>query len=106
MYTERRIDNYCHLAYADFELRRGVQVCLLPLTPNTCGIIDEELLSWLPPGATVINGARGGHMVEADVVAALDSGALGGLVTDVTDPEPLPESSRLWDHPKVITLPF
>lgn len=78
------------------------QVCLLPLTPDTEGIINSQLLSWLPPGATVVNGARGGHMVEDDVLAWLDDpSADGHLVTDVTDPEPLPPSSRLWDHPKV-----
>jgi len=75
------------------------------LTPDTQGIINAELLSWLPPGATVINGARGGHMVVDDIIAALDSGTLGGLVTDVTDPEPLPEDSLLWTHPKVRVTP-
>lgn len=58
----------------DFVASCDVLVCLLPLTPDTAGIINAELLSWLPEGATVINGARGGHAVEDDVLAALDSG--------------------------------
>ena len=78
-----------------------ILVCLLPLTADTEGIIDAELLSWLPKGASVINGARGRHHVEGDLLAALDSGQLSYFVTDVTDPEPLPPDSRLWSHPKV-----
>lgn len=90
----------------DFVKQCEYLVCLLPLTPETAGIINSELLSWLPPGATVINGARGGHMIEDDVVAWLDdSGADGRLVTDVTLPEPLPPTSRLWNHPKVRLTP-
>ncbi len=78
-----------------------VLVCLLPLTADTEGIIDAELLGWLPKGASVINGARGRIHVESDVLAALDSGQLSYFVTDVTDPEPLPPDSKLWRHPKV-----
>lgn len=51
-----------------------VLVCLLPLTPATRGIINAELLGWLPRGATLINAARGAHVVEADLLAALDGG--------------------------------
>ena len=78
-----------------------VLVCLLPLTADTEGIINAELLGWLPKGASVINGARGRIHVEGDVLAALDSGHLSYFVTDVTDPEPLPPGSKLWSHPKV-----
>lgn len=93
------------------ELKKFVQqceylVCLLPLTPETEGIIDRHLLSWLPCGSTVINGARGGHMVEDDILNWLDDPETEGyLVTDVTCPEPLPVSSKLWDHPKVRLTP-
>ena len=58
----------------DFVSACSMLVVLLPLTTDTRGIIDAELLSWLPEGGTVINGARGGHVVEDDVLAALDSG--------------------------------
>jgi len=61
------------------QLKEFVSACnmlvvLLPLTTDTSGIINTELLSWLPAGASVINGARGGHVVEDDILAALDSG--------------------------------
>ena len=78
-----------------------ILVCLLPLTADTEGIINAELLGWLPKGASVVNGARGRHHVEGDVLAALGSGQLSYFVTDVTDPEPLPPESKLWHHPKV-----
>lgn len=58
----------------DFVSSCDTLVCLLPLTTDTAGIINAELLSWLPEGSSVINGARGGHAVEEDVLAALDSG--------------------------------
>ncbi|KAL4424688.1 hypothetical protein ABPG77_004495 [Micractinium sp. CCAP 211/92] len=58
----------------EFASQVDVLVCLLPLTDATRGILDARLLSWLPRGASVINAARGGHLVEADLLAALDSG--------------------------------
>jgi glyoxylate/hydroxypyruvate reductase A len=67
--------------------------------------VDARLLGWLPRGASVINAARGGHLVEDDLLAALDSGHLSGAVLDVFDPEPLPAASRLWAHPRVRLFP-
>lgn len=80
-------------------------VCLLPLTPETAGIVDAELLSWLPRGAAVINGARGAHVVEADLLAALDGGRVGFALLDVFAVEPLPAESPLWRHPRVRLTP-
>lgn len=80
-------------------------VCLLPLTPQTRGIIDARLLGAMPPGGFLLNAARGGHMVAADVLAALDSGHLAGAALDVFEPEPLPADSPFWTHPKVILTP-
>jgi len=82
-----------------------ILICLLPLTPQTRGVLNAKLLSALPRGAYVINGARGGHMVAADMLAALDSGHIAGAALDVFEPEPLPLESPFWSHPKVFLTP-
>ena len=80
-------------------------VCMLPLTPDTAGLLDRERLSRLPAGAVLLNLARGGHVVTEDLVALLDAGHLMGAVLDVTEPEPLPSGHRLWGMPNVIITP-
>jgi glyoxylate/hydroxypyruvate reductase A len=85
-------------------------VALLPLTPATRGIINASLLSQLKQdgplgGPILINAGRGGLQVEADILAALDSGALKGASLDVFEREPLPEDSPLWRHPAVYISP-
>jgi glyoxylate/hydroxypyruvate reductase len=85
--------------------RANILVCLLPLTPETRGIVDARLLSLLPKGAFVINGARGGHVVDADLLAALDSGQVAAAALDVFQPEPLPVDHAYWSHPKVVMTP-
>jgi glyoxylate/hydroxypyruvate reductase len=87
------------LAQSDF------LVCLLPLTKDTRGILNAKLFAALPQGAYVLNVARGGHLVEADLIAALDSGHLSGATLDVFETEPLPETSPFWKHPKVVVTP-
>ena len=82
-----------------------ILVCLLPLTPDTEGIIDSRTLNALPPGACFINGARGGLVVEADLIAALESGRLGHAVLDVTRQEPLPDDDPLWRAPNITITP-
>ena len=82
-----------------------ILICLLPLTPQTRGVLNAKLLSALPRGAYVINGARGGHMVAEDMLAALDSGHVAGAALDVFEPEPLPPESPFWSHPKVFLTP-
>lgn len=92
-------------ALDDFLAGTDLLVCLLPLTPATRGILNTRNLSRLPRGAAVVNIARGGHLVEADLLALLDAGHLAGAVLDVFAPEPLPPGSRLWQHPRVIVTP-
>jgi glyoxylate/hydroxypyruvate reductase A len=82
-----------------------ILVCLLPLTPDTRGILNAKTFGMLPKGAFVINAARGGHVVESDVIPAIDSGHLSGVALDVFETEPLPATSPLWRHPKVTVTP-
>ena len=85
--------------------RSDILVCLLPLTPETRGIVDAKLLGALPRGAFVINGARGSHVVDADLLAALASGQVAAAALDVFSPEPLPGDHPYWSHPRVIMTP-
>jgi glyoxylate/hydroxypyruvate reductase A len=88
-----------------FLARSDILVCLLPDTLDTRGAIRAETIAQLPPGAAVINAARGGHVVLTDLVAALDSGHLSGAVLDVFETEPLPEDHPVWSHPRVTVTP-
>jgi glyoxylate/hydroxypyruvate reductase A len=83
----------------------NVLICLLPLTPATTGILNRQLFSALPAGAAVINVGRGPHLVDADLLDALDSGHLSRAILDVTDPEPLPPEHPFWAHPRVFLTP-
>ena len=85
--------------------RSDVLVCLLPLTAGTRGILNATLFATLPKGAVVINAARGGHLVEADLLASLDGGHLGGASLDVFAEEPLPPGHPFWTHPKIHVTP-
>jgi glyoxylate/hydroxypyruvate reductase A len=85
----------------------GAQVLinLLPLTPDTRGLLNAGLLSRLPRGAGLVNLARGAHLVDADLLAALASGQIGLAVLDVFHTEPLPVDHAFWAHPQVTLLP-
>jgi glyoxylate/hydroxypyruvate reductase A len=80
-------------------------VNLLPLTPATQNLLDHRLLSCLAPGAVLINGGRGRHVVDHAVIELLDSGQLRAAVLDVFREEPLPEGHPFWRHPGVYITP-
>ena len=82
-----------------------ILVLCLPLNDSTRGIIDAAKLAKLKPSALLANMARGPLVVTADLAAALHGGRLAGAVMDVTDPEPLPVDSPLWEMPNVIITP-
>ena len=82
-----------------------ILVCLLPLTPETVDIMRRETLSKLRPGGYVINVARGGHLVDEDLIALIDEGHLAGATLDVFRTEPLPEDHPFWSHPKITVTP-
>jgi len=82
-----------------------VLVCLLPLTDQTRGIIHAGLLAAMKPGACLINTGRGEHLVEADLLSALDAGRPGRAILDVFSTEPLPESHPFWQHPRILITP-
>jgi glyoxylate/hydroxypyruvate reductase len=82
-----------------------VLVCLLPLTAETENILRAEHLQRLQPGAYVINVARGGHVVDDDLIALIDSGHMAGATLDVFRQEPLPAAHPFWKHPKITVTP-
>lgn len=88
-----------------FLARTEILIVLLPLTAETRGIINAETLLALPDGAFLISLARGAHIVEKDLFAALDSGRLGGAALDAFTQEPLPEGHPFWSHPKIAVTP-
>jgi glyoxylate/hydroxypyruvate reductase A len=82
-----------------------IAVCLLPLTKETEGIFCAHTFAMMPKGAMLINVGRGKHVVDGDLIDALDSGQLSYAALDALWPEPLPPDSPLWLHPKVTVMP-
>ena len=90
---------------APFLERTDILVCLLPLTEATRDILDRRIFAQLPPGAVLINAARGGHLVEEDLLLALGEGRLAHAVLDVFRSEPLPAGHPFWSHPHITVTP-
>ncbi len=82
-----------------------VVILCVPLNEQTRGMIDAGTLRTMKPRSLLINVARGPVVVEADLVAALEAGQLAGAGLDVTEIEPLPQDSLLWDRADVIITP-
>lgn len=82
-----------------------IVVCLLPLTPDTENLLNAERLAMIRPGGYLINVARGAHVVDADLLAAIDGGHLAGATLDVFRVEPLPQGHAFWNHPKITITP-
>ena len=89
----------------DFLAATRVLVCLLPLTAETRGIVNRDAIRLLRPEAYIVNVARGGHVVEADLIEALQAGRIAGAALDVFAEEPLPASHPLWSQPGIAVTP-
>ena len=90
----------------DTVLRRSdILVCLLPLTAETVDILDQSAFERMKPGSALVNCARGAHVADDDLLAALDRDHLSGAVLDVFRTEPLPSEHPFWSHPKIVLTP-
>jgi glyoxylate/hydroxypyruvate reductase A len=107
--TPKRVPGITCLHGADgltvFLAQSDILVICLPLTRATAGILNERTLRALPQGSYVVNMARGGLVIEKDLLASLDSGHIAGAFLDVTEEEPLPADHPLWTHPNVRLTP-
>jgi len=91
--------------FDDFLAASRVLVNLLPLTPETEGLLNRETLGRLRPGGYLINVARGAHLIDQDLIDLLDAGHLAGAMLDVFRTEPLPAAHPFWTHPKITVTP-
>jgi len=89
----------------DFLNECNVLVCLLPLTEKTAGFLNIDLFRKCKKGTYLINVARGKHLVEEDLLVALDEGCLSGALLDVFHKEPLPKDHPFWYHDKITITP-
>jgi len=107
--TEKNVPNvksYIGNDGLDIMLRQtDYLVCLLPLTPDTHGILNSENLSKLRCEGGLVSVGRGAHLIEEDLIALLDSGHLSGAIVDVFSQEPLPQNNPLWENEKLIITP-
>ena len=91
--------------FGQFLTRTEILVNLLPLTEQTTGILNRHTLGELPKGACLVNAARGGHLVEEDLLELLGTGQIAEATLDVFREEPLPAGHPFWDHPRITVTP-
>lgn len=89
----------------DFLSNSRILINVLPLTPETQGVVNQTHLQLLQPGGFFINMARGPHVIDEELIAQIDAGHLTGALLDVFHIEPLPEDHRFWIHPKIHVTP-
>ena len=100
------VDELYHQDAIDRLLPQADVVALaLPNTQETVGLIDSRRLTLMKEGSILLNVGRGNAVLTDDLCAALESGHLAGAALDVTDPEPLPPSHRLWRIPTAVITP-
>lgn len=99
------IKSYAKDELDDFLAEAEILVCLLPLTEETQGILNSKLFNKLPKGAYLINVARGGHLVDEDLLNALNSNQLSGAALDVFHTEPLPKEHEFWKRKDILITP-
>ena len=85
--------------------RTDILVNMLAVTPETTDIINATNLAKLPKGAAIINLARGEHVVDEDLIAAIDAGHIDSATLDVFRVEPLPNDHPFWKHPRITVMP-
>jgi glyoxylate/hydroxypyruvate reductase A len=90
---------------AEMLSKTDILVCLLPLTPETRGILNQANFNNMPKGAMIINAGRGGHLVDQDLLVALEQGQISGAILDVFNQEPLEPTHAFWQHPRIVITP-
>lgn len=107
--TEKKMENittyWGNHQKNDFLRTAEILVCILPLTDETEGILNKDVFDLMPKGAFLINVGRGGHLLEKDLLDALDSAQLAGAALDVFNEEPLPPDHPFWTNEKIIITP-
>lgn len=97
--------NAADLSLTAFARRINTLICLLPQTPATEGVLNTALFASMPPGSFLINVARGAHLVEADLLRAMDEGRIEQAWLDVFQAEPLPPAHPFWTRPGIMVTP-